>query len=193
MFPRMNARTLISRLGAFAAIRRRLSGFARAEGGAAAVETALVATPFFFLVFGILELAVVFLASASLDNATERAARTIRTGELQTGAAPTQAAFKQAICANFGWMQSSCLSDLYVDVRTFSSFQSVSEPQPLTNGVFDPSVLAFSPGGPSDVVVVRAYYEWPLVVPGLDQAMANISGGKRLMIATSTFRNEPYA
>jgi len=194
MLSRMNGhRTLSRQRFALAGIRRRLAGFARAEDGAAAVETALVATPFFLLVFGILQLAIIFLASASLENAMQKAARTVRTGELQTGAAPTQAAFKQAICNNWGWLQSSCMSDLYVDVRTFSSFQTVTAPQPLTNGTFDPNVLQFSPGGPNDVVVVHAYYQWPLIAPGMDQALANLNGGKMLMTSTSTFRNEPYA
>jgi len=192
MVSRMKSRRPRLRLR-LAPIGRRLRGFARAEGGAAAVETALVAAPFFFLIFAVLQLAIVFLAAASLENATQQAARTIRTGELQNGAAPTEAAFKQAICDNFHWLGADCMSDLQIDVRTFSSFQSIAAPQPVTNGTFDPSVLTFSPGGADDVVVVRAYYPWPLVAPGMDQALASLNGGKMLMMSTSTFRNEPFS
>ncbi len=165
--------------------------FWRAKDGATAVELALVATPFFALLFGIIELALIFLVSSSLDNATAQAARTIRTGQLQ-GGTPTAAAFKTTICNNFGWMQSDCTSNLNVDVRTFSNFTSVTAPQPVTNGVFNPAALTFTPGGPADIVVVRAYYQWPLIAPLMSQALQQLNGGKALITSVATFRNEPY-
>jgi hypothetical protein len=36
---------------------------------------------------------------------------------------------------------------------------------------------------------VRLFYQWPIYVALLQ----NMSGGKRLLVATSAFRNEPYA
>ena len=59
---------------------------------------------------------------------------------------------------------------------------------PMINGVVDPAAMTFVPGGPSDVVLVRAYYKWPIFTPGLTMAM----GSTRLITATTTFRNEPY-
>ena len=166
--------------------------FARNTRGAAAVELALVATPFFALLFGIIELALIFLVSSSLENATMQAARTIRTGQLQSGGAATSAAFKTAICNNFGWLQSDCSANLSVDVRTFATFQSVTAPQPVSGGVFNPAGLTFTPGGPTDIVVVRAYYQWPLIAPLMSQALQQLNGGKVLITSTATFRNEPY-
>ncbi len=183
---------LLIRLAARVRERRTGSSFLRARGGAAAVEMALVATPFFLLLFGILELGLVFLMSSTLENATAAAARTIRTGELQSGAAPTAAAFKSAICNNFAFMQSDCASNLYVDVQTFSTFSSVTAPQPVKNGNFDPSVLQFSPGGPQSIVLVRAYYQWTMFTPLMSQAVQQLNGGKMLLTSTATFRNEPY-
>ena len=153
---------------------------------------ALIATPFFALLFGTIELALIFLVSSSLENATAQAARTIRTGQLQTGGAATAAAFKTAICNNFGWLQSDCTTNLSVDVRTFTTFASVTAPQPVTNGVFNAGALTFSPGGPGDIVVVRAYYQWPLIAPLMDQALQQLNGGKFLITSTAAFRNEPY-
>jgi hypothetical protein len=46
-------------------------------------------------------------------------------------------------------------------------------------------------GGPGDIVVVQVYYQWPIIVPGLDM-LANISGNNRLLVATAVFENEPY-
>jgi len=40
--------------------------------------------------------------------------------------------------------------------------------------------------------VVRLMYEWPIYVSLLGFNLADMAGGKRLIIATATFRNEPY-
>jgi len=174
------------------AIMSRLRTFVRADSGAAAVELALVAMPFFALLFAIVELALIFLVSSSLENATEQAARTIRTGQFQNGGTTTAQAFKTEICNNFGWLQADCSTNLSVDVRTFATFQSVTAPQPVTNKVFNPAALTFVPGGPGDIVVVRAYYQWPLIAPLMSQALETVNGGKNLITTTATFRNEPY-
>jgi Flp pilus assembly protein TadG len=174
------------------ALTKKLARFIGAQDGATAVEFALVATPFFLLLFGIIELAFIFLVSSSLENATAQAARTIRTGELQTAGGATASSFKAAVCAKFGWLQSDCTANLSVDVRTYQTFASVTAPQPVSNGTFNPGALTFAPGGPNDIVVVRTYYQWPLIAPMISQAMQQLSGGKALLTSTAAFRNEPY-
>jgi hypothetical protein len=49
-------------------------------------------------------------------------------------------------------------------------------------------------GGPEDVVVVRAYYDWKLFVPGIPglSGMATLQNGRRLLSSSFAFRNEPY-
>src|SRR3569832_271015 len=88
-----------------------LARFARAERGATAVEFAFVARPFLGLRFAVFELGLVFLVGTTLENATEIAARQIRTGELQTsgGSAST---FKAAVCAQMSWLGSDCNANL---------------------------------------------------------------------------------
>src|ERR1700757_628082 len=84
----------VSRLRPFA---RR---FLRAERGATAVEFALVSLPMLVMVFGLLELALVFLVGLTLDNATQIASRQIRTGEFQTSGGTSKANFKTLVCSN---------------------------------------------------------------------------------------------
>ena len=67
-------RQLLARLGL-------LRRFTRADDGAAAVEFAFVAIPFLMLVFGIIELGLLFLVSMSLENALMTVDRGIRTGD----------------------------------------------------------------------------------------------------------------
>lgn len=171
-----------------AALRR----FIAAREGASAVEFALIATPFFLLMMGVIELALVFLLSTSLENATGMAAREIRTGELQTKGGASAATFRNSVCANLGWLASDCPSKLSVDVRTFQTFASINMPSPVKNGNYDPGSLTFSVGGPHDIVVVRTYYKWPFFTPLIGQAMKQLSDGSMLVVSTHVFRNEPY-
>lgn len=172
------------------AVVRRFSG---SEDGATAVEFAMIALPFFALIFGILELALIFILSTSLDNATATASRTIRTGQLQSGGSATAAAFKTQICNRMGWLTSQCSSNLFVDVRTYAKFNDITLSTPITNKTFNAAALTFTPGLPEDIVVVRAYYQWTLFTPLLSRAVERLNGGKTLVTSTVAFRNEPYS
>lgn len=165
--------------------------FAAARRGATAVEFALIAAPFLALMFGVLELGMVFMVSTTLDNATEAAARKIRTGEFQTSGG-SSSTFKTAICNEMSWLGSSCPTKLQIDVRTFTKFANVTLTDPLTNGAFDATKTTFVPGTGEDIVVVRAYYEWTLITPMMNAGLASVGGTKRLIYSTVTFRNEPY-
>lgn len=167
---------------------RRLSRFYAATHGAAAVEFALVVLPLLMLIFGILELALVFWFSALMDDAVNSAARKIKTGKVTASTAAEAAAFKSVMCEKIKLLASDCATNLAVDVRTFATLSTIDRTPPMVNGIIDPAAMSFVPGGPNDVVLVRAYYRWPIFTPGLNLAM----GPTRLITATSIFRNEPY-
>ena len=167
-----------------------LRAFRRDQGGNI-VEMALVALPFITLLFGVLELGLIFMVQTTLENASYTVARQIRTGELQT-AGGTASTFKTAMCNEMGWLGATCSSALNVDVRTFTQFSNVTAPSPVTSGAFDPSKTSFTPGNPGDIVLVRCFYTWTLFTPVLSTGLQNLSGGKRLLTAAVTFRNEPY-
>lgn len=165
--------------------------FARADDGVTAVEFALVSLPLLLLTFGVLELALVFLVSAQLDIAMQLSSRQIRTGQFQTsgGGAPD---FKTLVCSNMGWLQSQCAANLWLDVRTFASFSGLASAPPLTPAKAATTSFCFSPGQPTDIVLVRGYYQWALVTPYLNNALANLGATQRLITSTTAFRNEPY-
>jgi Flp pilus assembly protein TadG len=165
--------------------------FARAQKGAAAVEFALVAAPFLALIFAILETALVFFAGQSLEAAATDAARLIMTGQAQT-AGYSQTDFKTAVCSRLAGGLFDCSNGVYVDVKTYTSFTSINTALPIVNGQFDTSNMSYTPGSPGDIVVVRLYYQWPIYVSMFSNNLANLSGNKRLLVATSVFRNEPY-
>jgi Flp pilus assembly protein TadG len=171
------------RLLAIRTIRR----FRRKEDGAAAVEFGMVAAPFLLLVFAIMETAIVFFAGQALETAVADSARLIMTGQAQTQGF-NQASFKNAVCAKiYGLFD--CANGVYVDVKTYTSFNNLNPASPLDgNGNFQPGNLGYDPGGPGSIVVVRLFYQWPIYV----SLLQNMSGNKRLLVATSAFRNEPY-
>jgi Flp pilus assembly protein TadG len=175
----------------------RLAAFGRAyrsdAKGATAVEFAMVALPLLLLLFSVLELAMIFLISTTLENATYNAARQIRTGNFQASGTPTAVAFKTAVCNDLSWLGSACTSKVEVDVRTYASFTNPSIPDPISNGNFNTGALTFVPGSPGDIVLVRAFYKWTLVTPYLTSGLQKLNGGVSVITASSLFRNEPYS
>jgi Flp pilus assembly protein TadG len=168
--------------------------FKTANGGAAAIEFALVAIPFFFLLIVLFELALIFLLSTTLQSAIVTASRSIRTGAIQSSSTPTtQAQFVTKVCNAMGWLQTSCVSQLQIDVRPENSFTSIVAPNPMANGTFDPTVLTFNPGIAGQVVLVRAFYQWPLISPGLDSMFSKSKNGIDVIVETTAFVNEPYS
>jgi len=99
-----------------------LRRFARARRGATAIEFSIIALPFCALMFGAIELGMVFMASTTLEFATDAAARKVRTGQFQTSGATTKGNFKSAVCNNMSWLSGPCASKLTVDVQTFANF-----------------------------------------------------------------------
>lgn len=162
----------------------RMAGrFARAERGATAVEFALVGMPFLMLIFAIIELGLVFLVSITLETAVTDVGRTIRTGQVQT-AGGTASGFKTSVCNKLSWLGSKCEGALQIDVRTFSDYAD-------TNNVAVPTTMNWDPGAPGSIVLVRAYYTWPLITPLLTTGLQS-ANGKRIIYAATAFSNEPY-
>src|SRR5262245_55345289 len=138
--------------------------FRRDRRGASAIEFALVAIPFLMMMFAILETAVMFFAAQAMETATQDAARLIMTGQAQNnGMSASQ--FKTALCSKLSGLM-NCAGGLDIRVKSFASFAAVALSNPVNNGVYsDPS--AYEPGLSGNIVVVQAFYQWPLYVTGL--------------------------
>jgi Flp pilus assembly protein TadG len=178
-----------------AAVRKRLavaSGFARREDGAAALEFAIIAAPFIALILATIQTALAFFAGQVLESAVADSSRQILTGSAQN-AGMDQTAFAGAVCGKIQTLF-NC-SGLMIDVRTASSFANANTAMPtLTfdgNGKVTNS-WAYQPGNPGDIVVMRVMYQWPVFVGPLGLGLANEANGNLLLMATATFKNEPY-
>jgi Flp pilus assembly protein TadG len=199
MLQQLNTRLVaaVRRFGALRAVRR----LARREDGAAAVEFALVATPFLAFLFAIMETSFIFFAEQTLEKSAADAARLIMTGQQQNATVPEGSTsfdeFKKKVCDPAAKLPMFDCAKMIIDVQTygFTSFSSANTSKPINNGKLNPDFNAgYNPGGPGCIVVVRIMYPWPVYVSllGLSASLSEMAGNQRLLLATAVFRNEPY-
>ncbi len=192
-----------------------LGRYSRSQDGVTAIEFALVAGPFFFVLIVMFELGLMLFAEYALAQNVETAGRLIRTGQIQNGEnghLATPAYFKTQVCQNMTTML-DCDNKLYVDVRKFSTFAGIAGnlPSPFKSGTTELSdditiSAQYQPGAAGEIVSIRVYYDWQLFAPGLAKlitalngvGLGNVSSGpsspknSRLLTASATFRNEPF-
>ncbi|BBF94838.1 TadE/TadG family type IV pilus assembly protein [Blastochloris tepida] len=146
---------------------------------------------FLGLMFAILETGLVQLASMQLDTATTEAARLILTGQAQTQNF-TREQFKQALCANVTALI-DCDNGVLIDVKSSTSGVP-SLPSPTDEaGNVTATGDNWDPGAAGSVVVVRALYQYPVLIRTFGFDLADLGNGKRLLVSTLAFTNEPYA
>lgn len=170
-------------------LRRRLRGFSGDDEGSTAVEFAMIAGPFFALIFAVVESTMIFFGSVVLENGVLEVSRFIRTGQAQSGDM-SASQFHDELCARINMML-DC-DALTVDVQTFDNFGSVDFLNPIEDGNFAVNPQ-FEMGNAGQIVLVRAFYEWDVFTPGVGFIMANMNNGtQRLLQASTAFRNEPF-
>jgi len=179
----------IAKMGAKSFSRAAFRRFLRDRRGVSMVEFAIIAAPLFLFIFGVIEIALIFGATYALENATNDAARLVRTGQAQNGAMDANA-LKAAIC-NEVFLISNCSSGLQLDVRSFPNFAAATAPPATDSNGNLVTNFQYAPGDGGDIVLVTAYYEWPLIGL-LSSSLGNLSDGNRLLQATALFRNEPF-
>jgi Flp pilus assembly protein TadG len=173
---------------------RRLPGNDRA---ATAVEFAMLVTPLIFLILASLQLSIIFFAGQVLQSAATTAGRELMTGQIQTATASdtpaqAQAAFASAVCTAAPVIF-TC-GNIMIDVESSSSYSGLSTAPitPVFNSSGKATNMAYSPGGPGDIVILRVMYDWPVVAGPLLPGLANQGSSERLLVATSVVKNEPF-
>ncbi|EGP08902.1 TadE/TadG family type IV pilus assembly protein [Afipia clevelandensis] len=180
-------------------INKALRRFRRNRRGSAAIEFALIAPLFFMLLFAIMETALVFFAAQVLETGTNDSARLLYTNQALNNNM-TQAQFATDVC-NRVKVLFSCgtnNANLTVVVKTYApgvTIPSSDLATPITGGAFT-GQPAYTLPQSGDTVLVRVFYEWPLIVTGLGYNIANLfssgsTNNKRLLAASAAFRVEP--
>ncbi len=164
-------------------------GLLRNRAGSGAVEVALVAIPFCFMIFAILEVALVFTLDSVLENAAIDTGRLVRTGQA-SAQGMTAAQFKNELCSRMSIFSDDCATSATIDVRVIPQFKT-TPPDPVSGGVFNPAGLTYANGNPGDLILVRVWYQHPLLTTFLSQALSKVGDRTAVLTATTAFRNEP--
>ena len=165
----------------------------RQEQGAAAVEFALIAAVFLWLVMGLVELGMLMFLNNGLEDGVDRAARLLRTGQTRRQNIDVSK-FRRHICDQV-LLKDSCMSKLIVDVRAYPDFASIpdlSKPQRDKNGNLNLHAQ-YVKGAPRQVLLVRAFYDWKFFTPMIGRLMSNDGSNAFLVSVATTFRTEPYS
>jgi Flp pilus assembly protein TadG len=169
------------------------------EQGVSAIEFAIVATPFFLFVLGLIGVGLYFFTMSSLSYGVEAAARQIRTGQAQK-AALNVGQFKSLVCAAAGsYINCSKLSVLVQSGDTWS----VITPQACVDsnnnmvastGTSSDAISTYA-GVASKVVLVTLCYQWDLAQTFSYLKLGkNADGsGSAIVQAATAFRTEPYS
>ena len=167
--------------------------------GAAAVEFALVAFPFFYVLGTICETGLMLFTEYVIQNTVQDAARDVRTGQVSTSAGvPTKSAdeFKDEICAEILTLI-DCDGKVWVYVNNAADFAalktSIDDPLDIgqnSDGTW--TTVKFEPGAKLRAATVIATYDWDFAFPFMS-FLGNVDNGeKRRIYGIAIFRNEPF-
>lgn len=172
---------------------RRLIALAGDRSGATAIEFALIATPLAALMVAILQTSLTFFAQQNLETVAEKAVRQLVTGQAQK-ANTTKDQFKTIVCSKLPSFM-KC-ANLYVDVQSATSFAAANTAPPAltfdSNGQVT-NAWVYSPQGSGAINVVRIMYAWQVSAGPLGFDISTMSNQRRLLVATSVFKTEPYS
>jgi Flp pilus assembly protein TadG len=170
-------------------LRRCIPRFGRSEKGSAAVEFAILALPFFLIVYAILEIALLFTAELVLDKATAETGRMVRVGRVQKSAL-TQAQFQDLTCKNVQAVL-DC-SKLVFDLKTYGSFADVPTDIPMIGNSIDTSGFAYDFGRGGTIVALRVFYKWSFFTAPMRDLFGRTGDGATVLMSMSAFRTEPF-
>lgn len=173
---------------------RRQRSFVGNESGATMIEFGILSIPFFAILGAILETSIVFLSGQVLESAVQDSGRIIRTGQAQGSYNIDN--FREDLCGRLFGLYKNC-AGLHIQVSVINNFASANYKPPVdANCKTTPcdwtQPQSFTPGVGSDVIVVQAYYRWPLLLNLGVYGLADLPGNQHLMAAVSVFRNEPF-
>jgi len=154
------------------------------------------------LVFGILELAIVFFTTTSLNHSLTTNTRQLRVGESESICGGIEL-LRSDVCQTLNL--SGCLANLNLNVSNIGSnqfdasaltqFQEVNITVDEENDTVDiAGGNSLAPGISGDeIVIVKAIYQHDLILPGRLTRLANFGlKNKRVLTVNQAFRTEPF-
>ena len=174
-------------------MRRMLRRFVRSQSGAAAVEFALVAGPFFFVLGSIAETGLMLFSEYVIQHSVQGIAREVRIHQVAATDGTilmTESETKTEFCNTLTSLI-DCAADVTLYIRSASNFATLKTATPSYISIGSGGPASYSPGAANSAVVVIATYDWDFAFPLMD-FLGNIDGGsKRRLHGIAVFDNEP--
>jgi len=183
-------------------IKNKFAQLRHANDGATAIEFSILAIPFMALIFGILELAIVFFTTTSLNHSLVTNTRNIRVGDAAAICGDIDQ-IKTDVCNTFD--TNGCFANLNLNIKRVNSSQfnqavlDLFQEVEFTVDETDDSVN--TTGGNTldqditgdEIVIVKAVYQHNLILPGQLTRLANFGlKNKRIITVTQAMRTEPF-
>ena len=189
--------------------KQKLKNYFSKNDGTAAIEFSILALPFMVLVFGILELAIVFFTTTSLQHNLTTNTRSIRVGD-STSICGEINDIKQLVCDDLN--VAGCMAKLNLNITRISSNQfdssvltqfqaqnfnvTPADPDDDTdNGTVNFNMTEeLAPGiSGNEIVLVKAVYQHDLILPGQLTRLGNFGlNDRRILTVTQAIRTEPF-
>lgn len=170
---------------------RTIRKFIKSQSGVAAVEFALAASPFIFMLIGVIEMSLMFASQSLLEASTGTAARLIRTGQIQQSGGDQEGLFRDAVC-DFAAVLIPC-DEIQFQVTALDDFTGAQNfPEATFDDEGNLQNQGFDAGGVSDVVLIRVSYRYPIMTPMMQLVLTNTGGTTRQMMSTIVLQTEPY-
>ncbi len=160
------------------------------KDGSTAIEFAMIAIPFTFILIGIIELSLYFATTTVLHGATEGAARLVRTGQVQQTNGDPQAMFETEMC-DLARLLIPC-NKIQYEVITLNDFSDFANHPVQYDADGDLISNGFAAGDVNDVVLIRAIYRYPFITPLLGPILGEGTDHSKLILSTIVLQTEPY-
>ena len=157
----------------------RLRAMLRNTRGSTSMEFALLATPLFLFVIGILVVGINLMAMAMLNATTKEVGRQIQIGNIRGS---SDGPVRTYVCNRMGALVHACSTSLQIYAASGATFAVVGPPATATQTTLSPT--GFSPGVAGSSVLLQIAYVNPL---GL--SLAKITSF--MLVSTTAFKNEP--
>jgi Flp pilus assembly protein TadG len=178
---------------------RKLARLRKSDSGATAVEFALVAGPFFYVLGCICETGLMLFTEYVIQNSVQEAARMVRTGQVSAAdgsVTMTSTDFKKRICEEVGVII-DCTGKVNIYVNNSDTFAhlttTMADPLAVGQGANGSAyTTVYSPGGQLRAATVIATYDWDFAFPFMS-FLGNFRNGEiRRIYGLAIFRNEPF-
>ena len=164
------------------------SRFRPAQGGATAVEFALIAPIFIATLVALFQTCLFLFAQTVIQTEAETAARYFMTGQAQNGGWTASTVINK-VCQSALF---NC-NNMYMVVQNYSDFASANTSAPaMYSGSTAITSYTYNPGTQNAIMVVQLIYAWPTVTGPLGFNISNLPNNGAELMGVAAFRVEPY-